>query len=65
MRTINVRTQLHKNLELNTKQWYREKMEERKCWYRVKRIGNIYSKKMELTLVTWVDTINKLGYKIG
>ena len=65
MRTTNVRTQLHKNLELNTKQWYREKTEERKCWYHVKRIGKVYGEKMELILAIWVDTIDKLGYKIG
>ena len=40
-------------------------MEERKCWYCVKRIGKVYSKKMELILAIWVNTIDKLGYEIG
>ena len=39
-------------------------MEERKYWYHVKRIGKVYGKKIELILATWVDTIDKLGYKI-
>ena len=39
-------------------------MEKRKFWYRVKRIGKVYGKEMELILEIWVDTIDTLGYKI-